>query len=112
MYMYIVQKLMKKFFSIVGKLSAEKLAFKLHSEWPKGLFGSRALVRRFNHLKCVLPHAPTVGLFGSISQNKTSKFSMFSDLSFERLLRERPYISCKINNAISESADFFFFFNH
>ena len=45
---------MKKLFSIVSKLSAKRFA-ELHSDWPKLLFGSHALVRGHRNLKCVLP---------------------------------------------------------
>ena len=50
---------MKKLLSIVRKLSAKRFA-ELHSDWPKLLFGSHALVRGHRNLKCVLPHTPTV----------------------------------------------------
>ena len=43
---------MKKLSSIVSKLSAEKFAV-LHSDWPKLLLGSQALVRGHRILKCV-----------------------------------------------------------
>ena len=45
---------MKKLFSVVSKLSAKRFA-ELHSDWPKLLFGSHALVRGHRNLKCVLP---------------------------------------------------------
>ena len=58
--MYIAQQLMKKLFSIVKKLSAERFA-ELHSDGPKLLFRSQALLRGHKNLKCNLPHIPTVG---------------------------------------------------
>ena len=42
--MYIAKQLIKKCFSTVKKLSVERFA-KLHSDLPKLLFGSKALVR-------------------------------------------------------------------
>ena len=44
--------LMKKLFSIVSKLSAKRFG-EFHSDWPKLLFGSHALVRGHRNLKCV-----------------------------------------------------------
>ena len=41
--MYITQQLMEKLFSILKKVSAKGFA-ELHSDWPKLLFGSYALV--------------------------------------------------------------------
>ena len=40
---YIAQQLMKNIFSIVSKLSAKRFAG-LHSDWPKHILGSQALV--------------------------------------------------------------------
>ena len=68
---------MKKLFSIVSKLSVKRFV-ELHSDWPKLLFGSHALVRGHRNLKCVLPilqqHANKMReiaskFYGSISQN-------------------------------------------
>ena len=45
---------MKKLFSIVSKLSAKRFA-EIHSDWPKLLFGSKALERGHNKSTCVFP---------------------------------------------------------
>ena len=57
---YISQQVVKKLSSIVSKLSAKRFA-KLHSDWPKLLLGSQALVRGHRNSKCVLHHTPMVG---------------------------------------------------
>ena len=68
---------MKKLFSIVSKLSAKRFA-ELHSDWPKLLLGSHALVRGHRNLKFVLPILQRYAnkmkgivwkFYGSISQN-------------------------------------------
>ena len=41
---------MKKLFSIVGKLSAKRFA-ELHSDWPKLLFGSHALILEITEIQ-------------------------------------------------------------
>ena len=45
---------METLFSIVNKLFAKRIA-EFHSDRPKLLFGSHALVRGHRNLKCVLP---------------------------------------------------------
>ena len=69
---------MKKLFSIVSKLSAKRFAVEPHSDWPKLLLGSHALVKGYRNLKCVLPILQRCAnkmrgiawkFYGSISQN-------------------------------------------
>ena len=50
----------EELFSTMKKLSEKRFA-KLHSDWPKLLFGSHALVRGHKNLKYLLPHTSTVG---------------------------------------------------
>ena len=61
---------MKKLFSIVR---SAKMFPELHSDWPKLLFGSDALISGHRNLKCVLPHNKMRGIArkftGAISQN-------------------------------------------
>ena len=43
-----------------SKLFAKSFA-KLHSDWPKLIFGFQALVRSHRKLPCVLPDPPKIG---------------------------------------------------
>ena len=56
---YIAQQRMKKLFSIVSELPTKGFA-EHHSDWPKLLFGSQALVVGHRNSKCVLFHIQTV----------------------------------------------------
>ena len=44
----------------MGKFAAKWFAG-LHSDYPKLILGSQALVKGHRNLKCVLTHTPTVG---------------------------------------------------